>query len=89
MGNRIAGNGRVPGAPKAGIEIDNDAQPTLLRNEILQNGLPAIFPLALDEEIRARNTVDKTGAKPAAKPRPPTPKPVTKPNTASHPLSEV
>jgi len=89
VGNRIAENGRVPGAPKAGIEIDNDAQPTLLHNEILQNGLPAIFPLALDEEIRARNTVDTTGAKPAAKPRPPTPKPVTKPNTATHPLSEV
>jgi serine/threonine protein phosphatase PrpC len=89
VGNRIAENGRVPGALKAGIEIDNDAQPTLLHNEILQNGLPAIFPLALDEEIRARNTVDATGAKPAAKPRAPAPKPVTKPNTASHPLSEV
>jgi serine/threonine protein phosphatase PrpC len=89
VGNRIAENGRVPGALKAGIEIDNDAQPTLLHNEILQNGLPAIFPLALDEEIRARNTVDTTGAKPAAKPRAPAPKPITRPNTASHPLNEV
>jgi hypothetical protein len=89
VGNRIVENGRVPGALKAGIEIDNDAQPTLLHNEILQNGLPAIFPLALDEEIRARNTVDTAGAKPAAKPRVPAPKPIAKPNTVSHPFNEV
>jgi serine/threonine protein phosphatase PrpC len=89
VGNRITENGRVPGSPKAGIEIDNAAQPTLLHNEILKNGLPATFPLALDEEIRARNTVDTTGAKPAAKPHSLTPKPALKPNPASHPLSEV
>jgi serine/threonine protein phosphatase PrpC len=89
VGNRIVENGRVPGSPKAGIEIDNDSQPTLLHNEILKNGLPATFPPALDEEIRGRNTVDTSGAKPAAKPRTPAPKPVLKPNTATHPLSEV
>jgi hypothetical protein len=90
VGNRITENGRVTGAPKAGIEIDNDAHPTLLHNEILQNGLRATFPLALDEEIRAGNTVDAApGNKPAAKPHPPAQKPAVKPNTATHPLSEV
>jgi serine/threonine protein phosphatase PrpC len=89
VGNRIAENGRVAGVPKAGIEIDNDAQPTLLQNEILGNGLPAVFPLALDEEIRARNTVDGAPPKPAAKPHNSAPKPVGKPHPTSHPLTEA
>jgi len=90
MGNRIAENGRVPGAPRAGIEIDNDAQPTLLHNEILKNGVPAVFPPALDEEIRAKNTVDASPAnKPASKPRPVVPAPAAKPHAVTHPVTEV
>jgi serine/threonine protein phosphatase PrpC len=90
VGNRIVENGRVPGSPKAGIEIDNLAQPTLLHNEILKNGISATFPPALDEEIRAGNTVDAApGNKPAVKPRAPISKPAVKPNTGTHPLSEV
>jgi PPM family protein phosphatase len=89
MDNRIEENGRIQGSPRAGIEIDNEAQPTLLHNEILKNGLPAVFPLALDEEIRAKNKVDVApSAKPASKPRLPAskpPQPVVKP----HPPTEA
>ena len=67
MDNRIAENGRVAGALHSGIEISNEAQPTLLHNEIAHNGLSAVFPMALDEEIRAKNTVDP---RPAGKPAP-------------------
>jgi serine/threonine protein phosphatase PrpC len=89
--NRITDNGRVPGAPHAGIEIGNEAQPTLIHNEILHNGLPAVFPLALDEEIRAKNTID---AGPAAKPHIPTHstkpvKPEVKPNAIGHPTKPL
>ena len=72
-GNRIADNGQVNGAPHAGIEIGNEAQPTLFHNEIFHNGLPAVFPPALDEEIRAKNTFDpKSAVKPTGtKPRTP------------------
>ena len=52
---KMAGSRR---APRAGIEIDNQAQPTLLHNEILHNGVPVSFPPALDEEIRSKNIVD-------------------------------
>ena len=76
MDNRIADNGRIVGAPHTGIEIGNEAQPTLLHNEITHNGLPAVFPPALDEDIRAKNTVD---------PRPVSNKPAaTKPHTPGH-----
>jgi serine/threonine protein phosphatase PrpC len=89
VGNRIGENGRVSGSPRAGIEIDNEAQPTLLHNDILQNGLPAVFPPALDQEIRASNLVDTPpGSKvkaPVAKPV----KPVVKPHPVSHPLTEA
>ncbi len=90
MDNRVADNGWVHGALHAGIEIDNEAQPTLLHNEILHNGLPAVFPLALDEEIRAKNTVD---AGPGAKPRTPAhspkqAKPEVKPNAIGHPTTK-
>ena len=90
--NRIADNGRVPGALHAGIEISNEAQPTLSHNEILHNGLAPVFPLALDEEIHSKNTFD---AAPAGKPGvkrhvpavPPatTTKPDAKPNAIGHP----
>jgi hypothetical protein len=90
--NRIADNGRVPGAPHAGIEISNEAQPTLSHNEILHNGLPAVFPLALDEEIRSKNTIDAGPAgKPAVKHHAPaappanSTKPDLKPNAIGHP----
>jgi parallel beta-helix repeat protein len=91
-GNRIEENGRVLGAPRAGIEIDNEAQPTLLHNEILKNGVPAVFPPALDEEIRAKNTVDVAPGKPAVKPHAPVVnpiKPAVKPPTVSHPTHPV
>jgi serine/threonine protein phosphatase PrpC len=93
--NRIADNGRVAGAPHAGIEIGNEAQPTLLHNEILHNGLPAVFPLALDEEIRAKNTIDAGpagkqlvkphSAEPIGKPGVKPIKPEVKPNAIGHP----
>jgi serine/threonine protein phosphatase PrpC len=89
MGNRIAENGRVLGSPRAGIEIDNDAQPTLLHNEILQNGVPAVFPPALDEEIRAKNTVDSRPSNKPAKPRTPLPTPAVKPHVVTHPVTEA
>jgi hypothetical protein len=96
MDNRIADNGHVTGAPRSGIEIGNEAQPTLLHNEILHNGLPAVFPLALDEEIRAKNIVDPAPAgKSVAKPHTPpahttTPnKPEMKPNAIGHPAKPV
>jgi serine/threonine protein phosphatase PrpC len=90
VGNRITENGRVPAAPRAGIEIDNEAQPTLLHNEILQNGAPAVFPPALDDEIRAKNTVDTRPVnKPAAKPHTLAPTPVVKPHAVGHPLTEA
>jgi serine/threonine protein phosphatase PrpC len=93
--NRITDNGRVAGAPHAGIEIGNEAQPTLIKNEILHNGLAAMFPPALDEEIRAKNTVDSGAAgKPPAKPRPPAhttqpTQPEVKPNAIGHPSKPV
>jgi parallel beta-helix repeat protein len=92
-GNRIAENGRVPGALRAGIEIDNEAVPTLLRNDILQNGAPPLFPLALDEEIRAKNTVvDAAGTKKSTKPRAPVvkpPKPAVSPRSVVRPLTQA
>lgn len=93
--NRITDNGRVAGSPHAGIEIGNEAQPSLLHNEILHNGLAAVFPLALDEEIRAKNTVDAaTAAKPPARPHPvaPATKPKkleVKPNAIGHPTKPL
>ncbi len=91
MDNRIADNGWVPGAPRRGIEIGNEAQPNLLHNEIVHNGLNAVFPIALDEEIRAKNTVDpRAGAdkpsltKPQHIEKPIKPE-VVKPNAIGHP----
>ena len=96
MDNRIADNGRVAGALHAGIEISNEAQPTLLHNEIVHNGLFADFPIALDEEIRAKNTVDprpvgKTTPKQHAPQHLEKPvKPELKPNnTIGHPVKPV
>ena len=95
MDNRIADNGHVAGAPRSGIEIGNEAQPTLLHNEISHNGLPAVFPLALDEEIRAKNTVDpRPATKPATKTHAPAhvekpSKPAVKPNAIGHPTKPV
>jgi hypothetical protein len=97
MDNRITDNGRVPAAPHQGIEVGNEAQPALLHNEILHNGLPAVFPPALDEEIRLKNTVDP---RPAAKHGPTNPrtppaheekstKPDVKPNVVSHPTKPL
>ena len=98
MDNRIADNGFVPGAPARGIEIGNEAQPTLLKNEILHNGLTAVFPIALDEEIRAKNNVDpKTAAGKSSAVKPqhapghiekPV-KPEVKPNTLGHPTKPL
>lgn len=95
MDNRIADNGHVAGVLRSGIEIGNEAQPTLLHNEISHNGLPAVFPLALDEEIRAKNTVDprpaaKPGTKTHAPAHPDKPsKPLVKPNAIGHPNKPV
>ncbi len=92
MDNHIIDNGHVTGALHAGIEISNQAQPTLLNNEILHNGLPAVFPLALDDEIRAKNKVDLgNSGKATAQPHPPAPKPKqeVKPNAIGHPLRPV
>jgi hypothetical protein len=97
MDNRIADNGMVAGALHQGIEIGNEAQPTLLHNEILHNGLAAVFPMALDEDIRAKNTVDP---RPAGRPAPPkthaapnrpdkSTKPLVKPNAIGHPPKPV
>jgi serine/threonine protein phosphatase PrpC len=97
MDNRITDNGRVPAAPHQGIEVGNEAQPALLHNEILHNGLPAVFPPALDEEIRLKNTVDP---RPAAKHGPTNPrtpsaheekstKPEVKPAVVSHPTKPL
>jgi hypothetical protein len=92
MDNHIIDNGHVTGALHAGIEISNQAQPTLLNNEILHNGLPAVFPLALDDEIRAKNKVDLgNSGKATAQPHSPAlkPKQEVKPNAIGHPLRPV
>lgn len=97
MDNRIVENGRVAGALHTGIEIGNEAQPTLLHNEISHNGLTAVFPMALDEEIRARNIVDPKPAGKAPAPKQHAPlhlekpvKPEAKPNNAiGHPVKPV
>ena len=102
MDNRIIENGRVAGALHAGIEIGNEAQPTLLDNKILHNGLAPVFPMALDEEIRAKNTFDPrptgqqtpkqhTAPRHVEKPTsPPSNKPELKPNNAiGHPVKPV
>jgi len=98
MENHIADNGRLAGALHAGIEIGNEAQPSLLHNEILHNGLACNFPLALDEDIRAKNTVDPrptgTGkSAPKQHAAPPAhvekPKLEVKPNAIGHPTKPV
>ena len=95
MENKITDNGLAASSAHAGIEISNEAQPSLLHNEILHNGLSAVFPLALDEEIRSKNTVDAGPAhKPSARPHTVNPaakpkKPEVKPNAIGHPVKAL
>jgi parallel beta-helix repeat protein len=61
VGNYISGNGRVPGAIHAGIEIDSMARPDLERNVIVQNGLglSGAIPPEYERAIRSKNVFDK------------------------------
>lgn len=78
VGNRISENGRVSGSLHAGVEIDSAAEPVLQHNEIIDNGLPPVFPSTLDEEIRSKNTVEAV--------HPPKPKTIARPSKSPAPV---
>ena len=59
-GNRITDNGKLPGAPRSGVEIALTAKPVLENNMIMGNGVLGIANIsaATDAEIRSRNLMD-------------------------------
>ena len=72
VGNRISENGLAAGSLHAGVEIDSASEPVLQHNEIVDNGLLPVFPAALNDEIRAKNTIEAA--------RPSKPKPIARPS---------
>ena len=54
------GNGKLPGAPRAGIELLTGARPSLENNSIFENGVPGIvgLPSDIELEVRGRNFMD-------------------------------
>jgi parallel beta-helix repeat protein len=69
-GNRISDNGKAPGSPHAGVEIDQDASPVLENNFIMGNGVAVLGARSPEEEreIRRKNVIDmntKRGFTPA------------------------
>ncbi|MFB3853273.1 MAG: protein phosphatase 2C domain-containing protein [Vicinamibacterales bacterium] len=68
--NVITGNGRLPGHPKAGLELAAGTKPVLFGNIVLHNGIEGIVGLGAEErdQVLRENVLD---AQPAAPPRTP------------------